>query len=80
MVKKKKQSEVLEHFGSSIRMYMNVVFPTNLSFLSHSNIENTQTVGNVSVENQILYIYSILDSNNHCMPHIGIYYDSINHL
>ena len=48
--------------------------------MSHSNIENTQTVGNVSVENQILYIYSIVDSNNHCMPHTGIYYDRITHL
>ena len=40
-------------------MYMNVVFPANLSFFgSHSNIENTQTVSNLSVENQILHIFN----------------------
>lgn len=52
---KKMYSDVLPHFGFSIRMRMNIVFPSNLrirGFFTHSNIENTYTVGNVSVENR----------------------------
>ena len=54
--KNKTESDVLKYFGSSIskRMYINIVFPANIHvfiFFSHSNIENTQWVGNVSVKN-----------------------------